>query len=63
MSTEEVVDSFNPDNPYLPVVRSTDEVYFYIDGSDIDALSTTLIREAKNNILVFIGDLYNEIGV
>lgn len=60
MADEEIVSQLNSDNPYLPVTRVAEEVNFFIDGSNNDALK--FIQDAKTRISQFVDQLYAEIN-
>jgi hypothetical protein len=60
MTDEEITSQLNPDNPYIPVTRTAEEVNFFIDGSGNDALA--FIQDAKERITIFVSELYAEIN-
>jgi hypothetical protein len=60
MTDDEIIAQFNTDNPYLPITRVAEDIQFYIDGSENDAL--TFIQEVTERISKFIHDLYSEIN-
>lgn len=60
MSDAEITSQLNPDNPYLVVTRMSDEVKFYIEHSNNDALE--FIQDAKTKISCFVSRLYAEIN-
>jgi hypothetical protein len=55
MTNDEINSQLNPDL-YLPITRTVEDVKFYIDGSENDAL--TFIKEVTERIARFIDDLY-----
>jgi hypothetical protein len=60
MSDDEIISQLNPNNPYLPVSRVSDEVKFFIEGSNNDALE--FIQDVKTKISAFVNLLYEEIN-
>jgi hypothetical protein len=60
MTDDEIIAQLNPDNPYLPITRVAEDIKFYIDGSENDAL--TFIQEVTERISQFINDIYSEIN-
>lgn len=60
MTDDEIIAQVNPDNPYLPITRVSEDVKFYIDGSENDAL--TFIKEITERISQFINNVYSEIN-
>lgn len=60
MTDDEIIAQVNPDNPYLPITRVSEDVKFYIDGSENDAL--TFIQEITERISQFINNVYSEIN-
>lgn len=60
MSDAEITSQINPDNPYLLVTRMSDEVKFFIEGSNNDALE--FIQNAKIKISHLVIQHYAEIN-
>jgi hypothetical protein len=59
MTNEEIEAQLNSENPYIPVTRTVDELKFYIDGSDHDALA--FIHNTNERISILVCQLYEEI--
>lgn len=55
MTDDEIHNQLNPDI-YLPITRTVEDIRFYIDGSENDAL--TFIQEVTAKISQFIDELY-----
>lgn len=59
MTDEEIAEQLNPDNPYIPITRVAEEVMFFIEGSDNDALA--FIQDSTARVSEFVSQLYDEL--
>ena len=59
MTDAEIKGQLNPNNPYLPITRVAEDIKFFIDNSDNDALA--FIQDAKQKISQLVNELYLEI--